>query len=113
AQGLRNDGVNIAAPAGAPVRAAQAGVVAYAGDGLEAFGRLILIRHAGGWVSAYAHNAALLVHRGQRVRRGQIIARVGASGFVDRPQLHFELRRGKTPVDPLRHLPRLTADAAP
>ncbi len=113
AQGLRNDGINVAAPHGAPVRAAQAGVVAYAGDGLEAFGRLVLIRHAGGWVSAYAHNDALLVRRGERVRRGQIIARVGATGFVDRPQLHFELRRGKTPLDPLRYLPRLTAAAGP
>ncbi len=108
--GLRNDGVNIAAPRGAPVRATDSGVVAYAGDGIRAFGKLILIRHGNGWVSAYAHNDELLVHRGDVVRRGQIIARVGQTGLVDTPQLHFELRRGKRPVDPLRHLPPLTAD---
>jgi len=111
--GLRNDGINIAAPRGAPVRATDAGVVAYAGDGIRAFGKLILIRHGNGWVSAYAHNDELLVHRGDVVRRGQIIARVGQTGLVDSPQLHFELRRGKRPVDPLRHLPPLAADHHP
>ncbi len=108
--GLRNDGINIAAPRGAPVRATDSGVVAYAGDGIRAFGKLILIRHGNGWVSAYAHNDEMLVRRGDIVRRGQIIARVGQTGLVDSPQLHFELRRGKRPVDPLRHLPPLTAD---
>ncbi len=111
--GLRNDGINIAAPRGAPVRAADAGVVAYAGDGIEAFGRLILIRHRNGWVSAYAHNDELLVKRGDVVRRGQIIARVGKTGLVASPQLHFELRRGRRAVDPLKHLPPLTAGRLP
>ncbi len=109
--GLRNDGINIAAPRGAPVRAAEAGIVAYAGNGLKGFGNLILVRHAGAWVTAYAHNDALLVRRGDIVRRGQMIARVGSSGGVTVPQLHFEIRRGAKAVDPLRHLPRLTAAA--
>ncbi len=109
--GLRNDGINIAAPRGAPVRAAEAGVVAYAGNGLKGFGNLILIRHAAAWVTAYAHNDALLVKRGDIVKRGQMIARVGSSGGVTVPQLHFEIRRGAKAVDPLRHLPRLTAAA--
>ena len=109
--GLRNDGINIAAPRGAPVRAADAGVVAYAGNGLKGFGNLILIRHGGAWVTAYAHNDALLVRRGDIVKRGQMIARVGSSGGVTAPQLHFEIRRGAKAVDPLRLLPRLTAAA--
>jgi murein DD-endopeptidase MepM/ murein hydrolase activator NlpD len=104
--GRFNDGVNIAAVAGAAVRAAADGEVLYAGTGVAAFGGLILIRHEGGWVTAYAHNATLLVARGARVTRGQTIARAGATGAVTEPQLHFELRQGRTPVDPLPHLPR-------
>lgn len=108
--GRFNDGINIAAPEGTPVRAAEAGIVAYAGNELRAFGNMLLIRHADGWVSAYAHNQELLVHRGERVRRGQIIARVGSTGNVGEPQLHFELRRGKRPVNPLTQLGRASAD---
>ncbi len=104
ARGLRNDGINIAAPRGAPVRAAENGVVAYAGNELRGFGNLLLIKHAGGWVSAYAHNQTLLVKRGDRVRRRQVIAKVGSSGSVSNPQLHFELRRGRRAVDPRKHL---------
>lgn len=104
--GLFNDGINIAADEGAPVRAAENGVVAYAGNELRGYGNLLLIRHSGGWVSAYAHNSRLLVKKGQVVRRGQTIARVGRSGGVGQPQLHFELRRGPEAVDPLRHLPK-------
>jgi murein DD-endopeptidase MepM/ murein hydrolase activator NlpD len=107
--GLHNDGINIAAERGAPVRAAAGGVVAYAGNELKAFGNLILIKHPGGWVSTYAHNEKLLVKRGDRVRRGQIIGHVGTSGSVSDPQLHFELRRGKRAVDPLAYLPPATA----
>lgn len=99
--GLRNDGVNIAAPRSTPVRAAENGVVAYAGNELRGFGNLLLIRHADGWVSAYAHNETLLVHRGDRVKRGQIIARVGSTGSVSTSQLHFELRHGSEAIDPL------------
>lgn len=104
AGGLHNDGVNIAVPRGAPVLAAENGIVAYSGDGLKGFGNLVLIRHADGWISAYGHNQTLLVKRGQQVRRGQTIARAGSTGNVSTPQLHFELRRGTRAVDPRRHL---------
>ncbi len=100
--GRFNDGVNLKASAGAPVRAAGDGVVAYAGDAIPGFGNLLLIKHAGGWVSAYGHNEALLVARGKRVAQGDIIARAGATGAVTEPQVHFELRRGRAPVDPAR-----------
>jgi murein DD-endopeptidase MepM/ murein hydrolase activator NlpD len=98
--GTRNEGINIAAPQGAPVRAADAGVVVYVGNELRGYGNLILIKHPQGWISAYAHCGAVSVRRGEKVRRGQIIARVGATGDVEEPQLHFELRRGKKAVDP-------------
>jgi murein DD-endopeptidase MepM/ murein hydrolase activator NlpD len=104
--GLRNDGVNIAARAGTMVRAAEHGVVVYAGSGVEGFGELLLIKHANGWLTAYAHNERFLVARGQRVRRGQAIATVGSTGAVLRPQLHFEIRKVKRPIDPLAKLPR-------
>ncbi|MCA3254568.1 MAG: LysM peptidoglycan-binding domain-containing M23 family metallopeptidase [Alphaproteobacteria bacterium] len=107
--GRYNDGINIKATAGAPVRAAADGVVAYAGDGLEGFGGLVLIRHGDGWVTAYAHNEELLVSRGQAVKRGDIVARAGATGSVDEPQLHFEIRRGRNPVNPLTMLPPRTS----
>jgi murein DD-endopeptidase MepM/ murein hydrolase activator NlpD len=103
---LRNDGINIAAPVGAPVKASADGVVAYAGNELRGFGNMILLRHAGGWVTAYAHNSSLLVKRGDKVRQGQTIARVGSSGSVDFAQLHFELRQGTKAVDPLKVLTR-------
>jgi murein DD-endopeptidase MepM/ murein hydrolase activator NlpD len=102
--GLHNDGINIAAAQGAPVYAAENGVVAYAGNELRGFGNLLLIKHADGWTSAYAHNEELLVRRGDRVKRGQIIAKVGSSGSVTSPQLHFELRNGARAVDPVRLL---------
>lgn len=110
--GRVNDGVNIAAPAGTPVYAANSGVVAYAGNELRGFGNILLIKHSGGWVTAYAHNQELLVRRGERVKRGQLIARVGSSGGVDQPQLHFELRKGKKAVDPLDYLRRPSASAS-
>jgi murein DD-endopeptidase MepM/ murein hydrolase activator NlpD len=99
--GRRNDGINIAAPAGTIVRAAENGLVVYADEDLTAFGRMLLIRHADGYLSAYAHNDALLVTRGDTVTRGQPIAKVGRSGEVVEPQLHFEIRRGKSAVDPV------------
>jgi len=102
--GLHNDGINIRLARGSPVRAAENGVVAYAGNELKGFGNLVLIRHADGWVSAYAHADELLVRLGDTVRRGQIVARAGSSGGVSEPQLHFELRRGASAVDPLPHL---------
>jgi len=100
----RNDGINIAAPVGAPVLAAADGVVAYAGSELKGFGNMVLLRHADGWVTAYAHNSSLLVKKGAKVRQGETIARVGSSGNVDKPQLHFELRQGTKAVDPMKVL---------
>jgi len=105
-KGLRNDGVNIQAGRGTPVLAAENGVVAYAGNELRGFGNLLLVRHAGGWVTAYAHNDRLLVRRGQKLRRGQKIATVGSTGNVTSPQLHFEIRKGKIAQDPTRQLGR-------
>jgi murein DD-endopeptidase MepM/ murein hydrolase activator NlpD len=102
--GMKNDGINIAAPAGAPVLAAADGTVAYAGNELRGFGYMILIRHDGGYVTAYAHNASLLVKKGEKVKRGQTIARVGQTGAVFGPQLHFEIRKGTQPVDPMTFL---------
>lgn len=102
--GRYNDGINIAAGAGSIVRAAENGIIAYAGNELRGYGNLLLVRHADGWISAYAHIGDFLVRRGQVVKRGQPIGRVGSSGAVNRPQLHFELRRGRRAVDPRRHL---------
>ena len=104
ADGLRNDGINIAAPAGAPVMAAADGMVAYAGNQLRGFGNLVLIRHANGLVTAYAHNQSVLVQKGDKVKRGTTIARVGSTGNVAKPQLHFEIRKGEEPVDPMKYL---------
>lgn len=111
--GLHNDGINIEAPAGTAVAAADSGVVAYAGNELRGFGNLLLIRHADGWVTAYAHNDKILVKRGDKVKRGQTVARVGRSGNVAAPQLHFEIRKGTDPVDPLQHLGAQRADVSP
>jgi len=99
-----NDGINIAVPEGTSVRAAESGVVAYAGDELKGYGNLVLIRHPNGFVTAYANNGELDVKRGDTVKRGQIIAKSGQSGNVSSPQLHFELRKGSTPVDPTSYL---------
>jgi murein DD-endopeptidase MepM/ murein hydrolase activator NlpD len=99
-----NDGINIAVPEGTSVRAAESGVVAYAGDELKGYGNLVLIRHPNGFVTAYANNGELDVKRGETVKRGQVIAKSGQSGNVNSPQLHFELRKGSTPVDPTSYL---------
>jgi murein DD-endopeptidase MepM/ murein hydrolase activator NlpD len=110
--GTHNDGINIAAPAGTPVLAADDGTVAYAGNELRGYGNLVLIKHANGWLTAYAHNSVLLVKRGDRVRRGQMIARVGATGAVGAPQLHFEIRHGTRALDPSDYLPAQSATAS-
>jgi murein DD-endopeptidase MepM/ murein hydrolase activator NlpD len=110
--GARNDGINIAARAGTPVRAAENGIVVYAGDAITGFGRMLLIRHADGFTTAYAHNSDLLVSVGDEVRRGQVIARVGATGAVRHPQLHFELRSGRQALDPAKHLVRAGTEVA-
>lgn len=110
AGGTHNDGINIAAEAGTEVHAADSGTVAYAGNELRGFGNLLLIKHADGWVTAYAHNQELLVAKGDHVQRGQAIAKVGDTGGVGRAQLHFEIRQRTTAVDPLDHLPQLGAE---
>lgn len=107
ADNTHNDGLDIAVPIGTDVRAADAGVVAYAGSELKAYGNLVLIRHDNGWVSAYAHADQLVVKRGDSVARGQVIAKSGQTGSVDRPMLHFELREGAKPVDPMPLLPKI------
>ncbi len=99
-----NDGINIAVPEGTAVKAAEGGVVKYAGDELKGYGNLILIQHPNGFVSAYAHNGELDVKRGDTVKRGQTIAKAGQTGNVTTPQVHFELRKGQTPVDPTGYL---------
>jgi murein DD-endopeptidase MepM/ murein hydrolase activator NlpD len=104
ADARRNNGINIAAKAGTPVHAAENGVVVYAGNELRGYGNLLLVRHADGWTSAYAHNGELLVGRGAVVERGQQIARVGQTGSVTSPQAHFELRKGANAVDPVKYL---------
>ncbi|SFJ79450.1 Murein DD-endopeptidase MepM and murein hydrolase activator NlpD, contain LysM domain [Bosea sp. OK403] len=99
-----NEGINIAVPEGTPVKAAEGGTVAYAGSELKGYGNLVLIRHPNGYVSAYAHNGDLKVKRGDTVKRGQVVANSGQSGNVSSPQLHFELRKGSSPVDPTPYL---------
>ncbi|MGC6535251.1 MAG: peptidoglycan DD-metalloendopeptidase family protein [Parvibaculales bacterium] len=98
--GLHNDGINIAARTGTPIKAAENGVVVYAGNELRGYGNLLLLRHSDGWVSAYAHISNFRVKPGDRVKQGQTIAEVGQTGNVDRPQLHFELRKGTRAVNP-------------
>lgn len=102
--GTHNDGINLAVPLGTEVHAAEDGVVAYAGSELKGYGNLVLVRHDNGWVTAYAHTDEMLVKRGDKVTRGQIIAKAGKSGQVEQPQLHFELRQGAKPVDPIPFL---------
>ncbi len=105
----KNEGINIAVPEGTAVRASEAGVVAYAGNELKGYGNLVLIRHQNGWVTAYAHNKELSVKRGDTVRRGDVIAKAGSTGSVTSPQVHFEVRQGATPVDPMKYLTSQTA----
>ncbi|UAK22940.1 M23 family metallopeptidase [Sphingomonas nostoxanthinifaciens] len=111
ANGGRNDGIDIAAAAGTPFVATADGVVAYAGS-LAGFGQLVLIRHGGNYLSAYGHAQSLNVARGQAVRRGQTLGKVGATGSAPEPELHFELRAGRKPVDPRTMLPASAKSAA-
>jgi murein DD-endopeptidase MepM/ murein hydrolase activator NlpD len=104
ANGKANDGINLAVPEGTPVKAADDGVVAYSGNELKGYGNLVLVRHSNGYVTAYAHASELLVKRGDTIKRGQVIAKSGQSGEVQSPQLHFEIRKGSSPVDPLQFL---------
>jgi murein DD-endopeptidase MepM/ murein hydrolase activator NlpD len=102
--GLHNDGINIKAPKGAPVRAAENGVVVYSGDQLKGYGNLVLVRHENRWMTAYAHMDKIMIRRGQSVKLGETIGTVGSTGSVDRPQLHFEVRRGTKAINPKRYL---------
>jgi murein DD-endopeptidase MepM/ murein hydrolase activator NlpD len=102
--GQQNDGINLAVPEGTPVKAAEDGVVAYAGNELKGYGNLVLVRHSNGFVTAYAHASELMVKRGDTIKRGQVIARSGQTGTVTSPQLHFEIRKGSAPVDPTQYL---------
>ena len=105
--GTHNDGINLSVPLGTEVHAAESGVVAYAGSELKGYGNLVLVRHDNGWVTAYAHNDEMLVKRGDKVKRGQVIAKAGKTGTVDQPQVHFELRQGSKPVDPTPFMEKL------
>ncbi len=102
--GLQNDGIDVSVPQGTPIKAADDGVVAYAGNELKGYGNLVLIRHSDGYVTAYAHASEILVKRGETVKRGQVIAKAGETGNVKTPELHFEIRKGATPVDPAQFL---------
>jgi murein DD-endopeptidase MepM/ murein hydrolase activator NlpD len=102
--GERNDGINLAVPEGTPVKAAEDGIISYAADGFKGEGNLVLIRHSNGYFTIYAHCKELLVNRGDEIKRGQIIALSGQTGNVNAPQLHFEVRKGGTPLDPMRFL---------
>ena len=102
--GVQNDGINLAVPEGTPIKAAEDGVVAYAGSELKGYGNLVLVRHPNGFVTAYAHASDILVKRGEAVKRGQVIGHAGQTGNVTSPQLHFEIRKGATPVDPSQYL---------
>ena len=102
--GKANDGINLAVPEGTPIKAAEDGTVTYSGNELKGYGNLVLIRHSNGYVTAYAHASELMVKRGDVIKRGQVIAKSGQSGEVASPQLHFEIRKGSNPVDPLEFL---------
>ena len=102
--GQQNDGINVAVPEGTPIKAAEDGVVAYAGNELKSYGNLVLIRHSNGYVTAYAHASEILVKRDEPIKRGQVIGKSGQTGNVTAPQLHFEIRKGSSPVDPMPYL---------
>tara|TARA_R110001592_G_scaffold20926_1_gene84532 strand:- start:4859 stop:5884 length:1026 start_codon:yes stop_codon:yes gene_type:complete len=102
--GLHNDGINIAAARGTSVKAAENGVVVYVGNALKGSGNLILLRHENQWMTAYAHLDKMSVRKGQTVRRGSVIGKVGSTGSVSTPQLHFEVRRGTSALNPTRYM---------
>jgi murein DD-endopeptidase MepM/ murein hydrolase activator NlpD len=103
--GRVNDGINIAAALGTPVASAGDGVVVYSGNEISVFGGLVMVDHGSGWITAYGHLGGLNVRRGDRVKRGQSLGSVGDTGYVETPQLHFEIRKDRKPVDPLTKLP--------
>lgn len=101
-----HEGIDVAVAADTPVRAACDGLVTYAGDGLRGYGNVVIVQHADGLATLYAHNRLLEVHQGDLVARGQIIARSGQSGHATAPHLHFEVRKGSIARDPLGYLSR-------
>jgi murein DD-endopeptidase MepM/ murein hydrolase activator NlpD len=103
--GRLHEGLDLAAPTGTPVLAAADGEVIYAGDKIRGYGNMVVLRHDRGVLTVYAHNSVVLVRRGDRTRRGQMIARVGQSGRATAPHLHFEVRESEVPRDPLAYLP--------
>ena len=109
ANGGKNDGINLAANKDTPIHASASGTVTYAGDDLKNYGNLLLVKHSGGYTTAYAHANRLIVARGAFVTRGQVIGYVGQTGDVSSPQLHFEIRSGTTPVNPRSYLSSATA----
>ncbi len=104
ATGFQNDGINIEAAEGDAIHSAADGIIAYVGNELQGFGNLVMVKHHSGWMSAYAHCSETLVKRGDKVKRGQTLAKVGHSGSVRTPQLHFELRKKTKAVDPIIYL---------
>ena len=108
-----NDGIDLAVPEGTAVRAADDGVVAYAGNEFKGYGNLVLVRHANGFVTAYANASEITVKRNDQVHRGQVIAKSGQTGTAANPQLHFEIRKNSAPVDPMQYLPSDKTASAP
>lgn len=102
--GTQNDGVNLCAKAGTPVKAAENGVVVYCGNDIPSYGNLVLVKHSGGWVSTYGHLKDISVKRGTKIKRGTTLGSVGMTGHVTQPQLHFELRKGRYPVNPMPYV---------
>jgi murein DD-endopeptidase MepM/ murein hydrolase activator NlpD len=111
--GSPNDGIDLAVPEGTQVRAADDGVVAYAGDELKGYGKLVLVRHSNGFVTAYANGSEFLVKRNDQVHKGQVILKSGQTGNAAAPQLHFEIRKNSAPVDPMQYLPADKTASAP
>jgi murein DD-endopeptidase MepM/ murein hydrolase activator NlpD len=106
--GLYNDGINISAPRGAKVQAAENGIVVYYGNDIKSYGNLVLVKHSDGWMTAYAHLDKIIVQKGQEIKRNDVLGHVGMSGFVQHPQLHFELRKNGRPQNPVSHLHKRT-----
>ncbi|HVU51257.1 MAG TPA: M23 family metallopeptidase, partial [Polyangia bacterium] len=102
--GRAHEGIDLPAPAGTPVVAAADGTVVYAGDGIRGYGNLVVLQHAGDLLTVYAHNSALYVSAGQTVRAGDRVAAVGQTGRATGPHLHFEVRQGQIPRDPMSYL---------
>jgi murein DD-endopeptidase MepM/ murein hydrolase activator NlpD len=103
-EGNRNDGIDISVPEGTPIKAAENGVVIYAGSSLKELGNAVLVRHDDGTVTVYGHAGDLNVQRGQKIQRGQTVATSGMSGNASRPKVHFEVRKNATPVNPMTFL---------